>query len=114
MEPRKPRRGEIVRVGEVVEQLMDRRISPRQARLALVVELWGRLLPTELGRHCEVADVSGGQLKVRVDSPAYASELRLCCSELLGELQRQCPRAKIKEIRFVLSKSEDRRQKSDF
>jgi len=106
------KRGEIVRLGKITEQLMDRWISPRQTRWAAVVQLWGRLLPAELGRHCEVVDVSGGQLKVLVDSPAYASELRLCCSELLEQLQRQCPRAKIKEIRFVLNKTEDRRHKN--
>jgi len=97
-----PRYDRIARLGEVVGQLMDSRILPRQARFGMVAELWGRLLPVELRRHCEVADISGGQLKVRVDSPAYASELRLCCPRLLEELQRQCPRVKIKRVKFIL------------
>lgn len=104
---RKRRRGGTAKLGEVVKRLMNHRISLRQARLGSVVELWGRLLPAELGRHCEVADVSGGQLKVLVDSPTYASELRLCCSQLLIELQRQCPRARIKEIKIALNGTAD-------
>ncbi len=91
-----------VRLGRVAQQLMDERISPRQARFGWVVELWGRLLPAGLRRHCEIVDISGGQLKVQVDSPSYMYELRLCSSELLKELQQQCPRAQIKKIKLVV------------
>jgi len=32
----------------------------------------------------------------------YKYELQLCASELLSELQQQCPRAHIKKIKFVV------------
>jgi hypothetical protein len=92
-----------VRLGEVVQNFMTTCVSPRQARFGAVAELWGRLLPAELCRHCEIVDISGGQLKVRVDSPAYKYELQLCSSELLEELQQQCPKARLTEIKFVVS-----------
>jgi hypothetical protein len=81
---------------------MENRISPQQAKFGPIAEFWNQLLPEELRRHCKIADISGGQLKVLVDLPAYTYELQLCSSELLSELKRQCPRANIKKIKFVV------------
>ncbi len=91
-----------VRLGDVTRELMDNRISPVAARFGPIAELWSQLLPDELRRHCKIAGISGGQLKVLVDLPAYRYELQLCSSELLSELQQQCPRAHIKKIKFVV------------
>jgi hypothetical protein len=90
------------RLGDVVKQFMENQVSPRQARFGTIAEVWGGLLPAELRRHCEITDISGGRLKVLVDSPSYMYELQLCSSELLEELQRQCPRARIKKIKFAV------------
>jgi predicted nucleic acid-binding Zn ribbon protein len=99
---RKQRRRRAVRLGDVTKELMDNRISPQQARFGPIAELWNRLLPQELRRHCKIVDISGGRLKVLVDLPAYMYEMQLCSSELLSEIQRQCPRARIKKIKFVV------------
>jgi len=90
------------RLGDVVKQFMENRVSPRQARFEAIAEVWSRLLPAEVHNHCEIADISGGQLKVLVDSPSYVYDLRLCSPELLEELQQQCPRARIKKIKFTI------------
>ncbi len=90
------------RLGDTIRQLMDNQVSPQQARFGPVAELWGQLLPAELQRHCKIVALQGGQLKVQVDSPSYANELRWCCSELLEQIQQQCPRAKIKGIKFIV------------
>jgi len=90
------------RLGDVVKQLMENRVSPRQARFEAIAEVWSRLLPAEVHSHCEIADISGGQLRVLVDSPSYVYDLRLCSPELLEELQQQCPRARIKKIKFTI------------
>jgi hypothetical protein len=82
---------------------MAGQVSPRQAKYGAVVELWQRILPLELRRHCEITDISGGQLTVRVDSPSYKYELHLCGSEILKELQRQCPKLRLTKIKFVVS-----------
>jgi len=100
---RKPKPVRAEPLGDVLGEIMDRRISPQQARFGPVAEVWGRLLPEGLCQHCRISDISGGQLKVLVDSPSYAHELRMCCPELLEELRRECPRAKIKKIRVVMS-----------
>jgi len=90
------------KLGDTVKQLMENQISPQQARFGPIAELWSQLLPAELCRHCKLADISGGQLKVLVDSPTHLYELQLCSSQLLEELQQQCPRARIKKIKFAV------------
>ena len=90
-------------LGQVAQQLMDRQISPRQAVFSNVAGTWSQMLPAELGRHCEIADISAGRLVVQVDSPSYMYELQLCSSELLEELRQQCPRARLTRIKFVVA-----------
>ena len=92
-----------VRLGHVAQQLMDRQVSPRQAKYGAVIEVWRQILPAELSQHCEIVEISGGQLTVKVDSPSYKYELRLCSSELLRELQQQCPKARLTKIKFVIA-----------
>jgi predicted nucleic acid-binding Zn ribbon protein len=93
---------EPVRLGDVTRELMESWISPRQARFGSIPEIWSQLLPEELRRHCKIDGISGGRLKVLVDLPAYMYEMQLCSSQLLAELQQQCPQAKIKKIKFVV------------
>jgi hypothetical protein len=92
-----------VNLGRVAQQLLDEQISPQQARFSQVAEAWNRLLPAGLCGHCEIVDISGGQLEVEADSPSYKYELQLCSSELLEELQRQCPRLRLTKIKLVVA-----------
>jgi len=68
----------------------------------MVADAWSEILPDELGEHCGIVEVTGGLLKVKVDSPAYMYELQLCGSELLDELRRRCPRARLTRIKFAV------------
>jgi hypothetical protein len=92
-----------VKVGDVAQMFVTKWVSPRQARFGAIVEVWSQLIPAELSKHCEIVDVDSGKLKVRVDSPSYKYELQLCSSELLKELQKQCPRVRLTEIKFVVA-----------
>jgi hypothetical protein len=92
----------VVSIGDAVKQLMDNHVSPRQDAVDSIIELWRRILPAEFVQHSRIADISSGRLKVQVDSPSYMYELQLCSSGLLGEIQRQCPKVRLKEIKFVL------------
>ena len=95
-----------VTLGDAVKQLMAGRVSPRQARLESVARLWSQLLPPELCRHCKLAGVAAGQLKVLVDEPCYMHELQLCSSQLLRTLQQRCPRARIKGIKLAVGRAD--------
>ena len=90
------------RLGDSLSEVMEGRIGPQQAKYGRVAELWGQLLPEGFEQHCRIVDLSGGQLKVAVDSPSYLHELRLCSYELVKELGQQCPAAHIKKIKFVV------------
>ena len=92
-----------VKLGDMIRELMDHRISPQQVKFESVVQLWSELLPDELRRHCRITDISAGRLKVLVDSPSYMYELQLCSSEILAELRRRYPRVRIKRIKIALS-----------
>jgi len=91
-----------VRLGEVAREVLGGRISPLQSAFEAVSEAWRQVLPSGLAEHCQIAGLSGGQLKVRVASPVYLYELQLCSGELLQELRRRCPAVRIKRIRLVV------------
>ncbi len=91
-----------VRLGDVLNELLENRISPEQVILRSVAEAWSQLLPAGLNQHSSVANISRGQLKVLVDSPSYIYELQLCSSDILRELQRRCPQAWLRKIKLVV------------
>jgi predicted nucleic acid-binding Zn ribbon protein len=91
-----------VSLGDVLSGLMENRVSPQQIRFGLIAEAWSQLLPAELCQHCRIAGISGSRLKVFTDSPSYMYELQLLSCELLKELARQCPQARIQEIKFAV------------
>ena len=91
-----------VRLGNVLGGLMENRVSPQQSRFGLMAEAWSQLLPAELCLHCRIDGISGGRLKVLADSPSYMYELQLLSNELLEELGRQYPSARIQEIKFTV------------
>ena len=100
---RQPRRDSTVRLDETIGRLMRGRLSPRHAKFGPVIEAWEQMLPPELSSHSRLFDIVGGELKIQVDSPAYMHELRLCSRQLVDELARLCPRARIVSINIVVS-----------
>jgi hypothetical protein len=88
------------RLGEIAGKIIENRLLPQYTRFGGLIELWGQLLPRELSEHSRLEDIGGGCLKVAVDSPSYLYELQLCGPELLEEVQKHCPRARITEIKF--------------
>ena len=91
-----------IKLGDVVTRLVEKQISPRQARFGQLADAWNQLLPAELRKHCRLADFSAGRLKVTADSSAYVYELQLCSDELLKQLQRQCPVARLTKIKVTI------------
>ena len=97
----RPKRAKAVKLGDTVKQYMDGGILPIQEKFGPIVELWSQLLPSELCQHSRIADITGGRLKIMVDSPSYMHELRLCSGQLLEQIQQRCPRARITKIDIV-------------
>jgi len=98
----KGRTRQAVKLGDVLSEFVEKRVLPRQARFKSIADLWSQLLPTELRQHCEITGISYRQLQVSVDSPLYANELRWRSGQLLEEIERRCPRARIKKIKLTV------------
>lgn len=90
------------KLGNVISELVENRISPLHTKFGLITELWERIIPAELRQHCKIASISGARLKVLADSPSFASELRWYSQSLLKEIQQQCPKVRIKDIECVV------------
>jgi predicted nucleic acid-binding Zn ribbon protein len=97
----KPRE-KTAKLGDVVSQLLESRISPQQAKFSRLADAWRQLLPVELQKHCRLSGIGGGQLKVTADSSAYVYELQLCSTELVAQLREECPSARIEKIKVTL------------
>lgn len=91
-----------VRLGDTLNQLMEESLEPRHERAEAVTMLWHQLVPAEISRHCKIVDITASQLKVLVDSPSYMYELRLCSNDIIAELRRRCPQARIKTIKLAI------------
>jgi hypothetical protein len=91
-----------VRLGDLLSELMQCRVLPQQTRFEMIIEAFNQILPTELCQHCTIVDIFRGRIKVIADSPSYVYELKLLSGELVKEMARQCPKARIKEIKFTV------------
>lgn len=94
-----PKSGDAVRLGDVITELLEQRLSAQQRRFESISELWQELLPANLYVRCRIVDISSGELKVLADSPSFATELNWRRSDLLEELRQRCPQARIKRIK---------------
>ncbi|MCK4887783.1 MAG: DUF721 domain-containing protein [Planctomycetes bacterium] len=101
---RKPRKRKTeALLGEMLGKIMEKQISPKQGVYDIISQAWEQLLPEQLRQHCKIVDINAGRIKVLVDSPSYLHEFRLCSCQLLEELQKLCPKARVKKINFSLS-----------
>lgn len=88
-------------LGSSVREVMDEKIVPMIRKNEPVFLLWQQLIPDELCEHCRIVEISGGQIKVEVDSPSHCYTLKLLSGELLEGIRQSCPSARIKSIRFM-------------
>jgi hypothetical protein len=91
----------ISRLSEVLDSIMDERLSVRHEQTVQLEQAWAEVLPSGLAAHCRIGEFSPGVLKVIVDGPGYMHELRLCKKDLCDAINRAAPSAKIKDIKLV-------------
>ena len=89
-----------VLLGNVLKDVMAKRISHRHGKVEMIEQIWSQLLPLELTEHCRIDSFNNGVLKVIVDGPGYMHEMRLCKSQLLEQLKTETTGIGIKDIRF--------------
>jgi predicted nucleic acid-binding Zn ribbon protein len=91
-------------LGSLLEQYIAEQVSPKYRRFSAVEQAWRQAVPDELASHCRCEDVSGGQLRIFVDSPAYMYKLQTMSVELLERLEQLCRQPKIRKLKFVPGK----------
>ena len=90
------------RMADLVGGFVER-LAPVQARCDSVSEALEGLLPPAMRDHWRLAGVSSGCVKLVVDGASYMYELQLCKAELLQELQRLCPSARLGRIQVGMT-----------
>ena len=94
-----------VGLGDVLSELMVKRISPQQNRAELIADAWSQLLPVE--KQIEQGLISADSAIKRFERDAktslkgFSSEVQ-AASRHLEELGRQYPQARIREIKFAV------------
>ena len=101
------RRQQPALLADALVNIMEARhtgIVQRYEAASRIAETWAQLLPVELAQHCRVVDLSAGCLTVEADSPSYLYELRISSHQLVECLRCDCPAAKVRAIKVVLSR----------
>jgi hypothetical protein len=91
-----------VRLCDSLNGYVEKCILPKQKVFESIKCAWKRLLPAHLRDHSRIADIYRGRLTVVVDTAPYQYELQLRCADILEQLQRLCPNAKLTEIRLTI------------
>ncbi len=89
-------------IGDMVETFVGR-LEPIHTRCDSVAEALESLLPPTIKPHCRLGGVSAGAVTLIVSGASYMYELQLCKAELLLELQRLCPTARLRRIQVSMA-----------
>lgn len=92
-----------VRVGEMVEAVLDRKGLRDQVHRTGALEFWRDAVGGKIAEVTEPRSVSGTALIVEVRSSAWLMELDLMKVEILEKLNRELPESPIEKIVFVLA-----------
>jgi hypothetical protein len=68
---------------------------------ASIVDDWHRILPGHLHEACSLESISGGIIRVAVDSGPYMHELSMLSDELVQRLEQMHPRARVRKIKLI-------------
>lgn len=88
-------------LGSFLEQYITEQVTPKYRHFSAVEKAWLQAVPDDLALHCHCDSISGGQLKISVDSPAYMYKLQIISDELIEKLGELCKRPTIRKLKFV-------------
>jgi len=96
------RTAEPSKIGDMIGSFVER-LQPVHARCDSVGEALESLLPPNMQDHCCLGGVSTGCVTLIVSGASYMYELQLCKADLLLELQRLCPAARLRRIQITMA-----------
>lgn len=62
---------------------------------------WSEIVGSEVAAHSEPQHLENGQLTVKCDSTAWATQLRMLRHDIVSQLERDVPAAAVENIRFL-------------
>lgn len=65
-----------------------------------LIASWGDIVGADTARHSEPIGIEGGLLRVRCESTAWATQLRLMRNDLVSRINEMYPAAGVETIRF--------------
>jgi hypothetical protein len=97
------RNTDVCRMGDLVGPFVQA-LRPLHERYDSLAQVWDDLLPDNLRDHCRLGSLADGSIKVFADESSYLCELQWCRSDLLRQLQRLCPTAKVRRIEVAMGR----------
>lgn len=88
-------------LGDQLDRFVAERGWGADVAVGAVIGRWPQIVGPDIAQHCEPVDFSHGVLTVRADSTAWATQLRLLSSSLLGRLADDVGEGTVAEIRVV-------------
>ncbi len=76
-------------VGAVLAKLTRSRGWDKPAAQARIFDMWSSVVGPDLADHCRPVRLSEAELTVEADSTAWATQIRLLTSRLLGRIARE-------------------------
>ena len=86
-------------LGDQMERLLVDRGWNVDVAVGSVMGRWPAIVGTDVAEHCAPVTFSDGVLTVRADSTAWATQLRLMSSSILGRLETEVGKDTVAELR---------------
>jgi len=86
-------------LGDQMDRLLVDRGWKVDVAVGSVMGRWGAIVGVDVAGHCIPLTFSDGVLTVRADSTAWATQLRLMSSSILGRLETEAGKGAVTELR---------------
>ena len=87
--------------GDQLDQFVVERGWAGEVAVGAVIGRWPQIVGPEIAQHCAPVDFVGGVLTIRADSTAWATQLRMLSSSLLGRLAEDVGEGTVTELRIA-------------
>ena len=88
-------------LGDQLDQFVVERGWAVDVAVGAVIGRWPQIVGPDIAQHCTPVDFVEGVLTIRADSTAWATQLRLLSSSLLGRLAEDVGEGTVAELRVV-------------
>jgi predicted nucleic acid-binding Zn ribbon protein len=87
-------------LGDQMDRLLVDRGWNVDVAVGSVMGRWSDIVGVDVAEHCKPVTFSDGVLTVRADSTAWATQLRLMSSSILGRLETEVGKEAVTELRI--------------